>query len=412
MSFKNAVSLARKHMCGVIDKTPLQLNKRLSKLHNCTVYLKREDLTEVRSFKGRGAFNKIFGLSEEKRKNGIVCASAGNHAQGVAYTCNILKISGDIFVPECTPKQKIERIKYFGGTYCTVHIVGTSFSDALELALKFGSENNKEFVHPYNDMEVIVGQATIADEIFEELVPDIIICAIGGGGLISGISLYSQSINPEISVIGSEPDTAPSMKLSLEANQPVDCDVRDNFVDGATVKRVGDLTFDICRQTVKEIYVVPVGRVCQEILELHQNDGIIVEPAGALSSACLSYIPPEKLVGKKVVCIISGGNNDVSRYQEITERYQRFKNKRHYYIIEFIQKAGELRKFVNSILGEEDDIIRFGYLKRTNKEYENVLIGLTIESEANILSFEKALEKNKFIFTKIKEDDLLYKYLL
>ena len=385
-------------------KTPLIKNLRLSKKFNANIFIKREDLQESRSFKIRGAYHKINNLSEKQKNIGIICASAGNHAQGVAYTCNKLKINGDIFLPENTPNQKIERIKYFASKYCNIHLYGGNFDQCLNRSLEFAKDNHKTFIHPYNDSEIILGQSTIASEIKHQFgTPDIIVSTIGGGGLISGIANYFKNT---CKIIGVEPESCPSMYNSIYHNKIIYTKPNNNFVDGATVPLIGDIPFDICRKYVDEIYNASNGQICKEILNLYKNDGIISEPAGALPFTILDRI---NIINKNVVCILSGGNNDITRYPEIIDTYLRYKNLKHYFIVEFTQKPGELKKFVFNILREKDDIVRFEYLKKTNKEIGKALIGIYT---SDIDSIYDNLKSHNFNFIKINENDMLYQYLI
>ena len=400
----------------IISNTPLQLNQRLSKKYNCNIYLKREDLQSVRSFKIRGAFNKISNLSDEEKAKGVVCASAGNHAQGVALSCSTLGIHGDIFIPEQTPLQKAERIKYFGGDNCTVYKIGKNFNNCLNKSLEFCESKNKVFIHPYNDIDTIIGQATIAHEIYKSIYPDMIITTIGGGGLASGISLYNNEINKHCKIIGVEADTCDAMYQSIKNNKITMIDITDDFIDGASVSRVGDITFEICKKYLDRIEIVNTGKVCESILEIYQNDGIISEPAGVLPIACLDNLDPSEVRGKNIVCILSGGNNDVSRYPEIVERCLLFQNLKHYYIIKFGQTPGQLKKFINSVLGENDDICRFEYIKKTNKEFGTVLLGIQVQHPSNIVKINYELEKNNFEFIKLNknssESSLIYSFMV
>lgn len=402
---------ASQRMQGIVKNTPLNYSKRLSEKYNCNIYLKREDLQEVRSFKLRGAFNKIINLSNESKENGVVCASAGNHAQGFGFSCSRLNIKGDIFVPENTPTQKLDRIKKFGET-SKLHLVGSNFNECLEESVKFAEKNNKKFVHPYDDIDTIIGQGTIANEIYQKVNPDMIIGTIGGGGMMSGIGMFSKEKNPNCLIIGAEPLSCPSMKKSLQLNKRVTLKVTDNFVDGATVSQIGEETFKICKQVVDKIHTCDLGRICQEMLSYYQNDGIVVEPAGALASCVLDNIPKNELEGRNVVCILSGGNNDITRYPEVIERFLIYQGLKHYYIVEFGQKPGELRKFINNILGPDDDITRFEYIKKTNKSTGNVLIGIQLIRKDDVKMIEKQLLDNNFNFIKINENDLLYSYLV
>ena len=398
------------HNVEIIEKTPLQLNQRLSNRFNCNLYLKREDLQRVRSFKIRGAFNKINNLNKSDKSHGVVCASAGNHAQGVALSCSYLNISSDIFIPVSTPAQKVNRIKSFGNGNCNVHLFGDSFDECLKESLKFSSDTGKQFIHPYDDMETIIGQGTIANEIYQDIKPDVIIGTIGGGGLMSGISLISKEKNNDCLLYGAEPDTCPSMKLSINENKRIEYPVNDFFVDGATVSLIGEITFNICKENLDDIYVSPIGKICETMLELYQEDGIVSEPAGAIPISVLDQITD--IENKNVVCILSGGNNDITKYPEVIDRYLRYQGLKHYYIVKFVQKPGELKSFINNVLGPDDDIIRFEYMKKTNREFGNVLIGVQLTNKDDIENLDNNFNDYKFEFIKINENDLLYSYLI
>ena len=400
----------------IIRKTPLQLNKRLSKKFDCNLYIKREDLQSVRSFKIRGAFNKINNLTDEEKRKGIVCASAGNHAQGVALSCSTLGIKGDIFIPEQTPLQKEERIKYFGDSVCNIYKTGKNFNDCLNKSLKYCKDNDKVFVHPYNDIDTIIGQATISHEIYSYIKPDLILTTIGGGGIASGLAYHSKLENPDCKIIGVEADTCDSMYQSIKNNKVTFIDIKDDFIDGASVSKVGDITFEICKQYLDGIEIVNTGKVCETLLDIYQNDGIISEPAGALPISCLDNLDPSEVRGKNVVCVLSGGNNDVSRYPEIIERSLVYKNLKHYYVIKFAQTPGELKKFINSVLSDNDDICRFEYIKKTNREFGEVLVGIQVGDPSNVTKINNELSKNNFQFMKLdnfnQNSSLLYNYLV
>lgn len=404
---------AQKNLSNIILKTPLQLNTRLSEIYSSRIYIKREDLQVCRSFKIRGALNKIIKLKQSTQylDNGIVCASAGNHAQGVAYSSRHLNINADIFVPNSTPIQKIKRIRYFSDPkICNIHITGNSFDECLETAREFTDNKRKDFIHPFNDLDVIYGQATVGLEIYDKINPDMIISGIGGGGLISGVSLYSKYFKPECSVIGVEPDTCPSMKKSIESGELVNLTPSNNFVDGATVSQVGEETFNICRENLDDIYEVSVGNICQQMLKLYEEDGIISEPAGALPFTILDELTEQDMLkNKKIICILSGGNNDLTRYPDILDRAQQYLGIRHYYILQFIQRPGQLKDFVNTILGPDDDIIRFEYIKKTEKGYGSVLVGVDLQDSK---SFTQNLENSGYNFVKLRENNLLYDYLV
>jgi threonine dehydratase len=405
---------------SIVKDTPLEHNIRLSEKYDCNLYIKREDLQTVRSFKIRGAFNKIVNLNDEEKLSGIVCASAGNHAQGVALCCQTLKIKGDIFIPEQTPLQKVDRVKYFGGEWCNVYKVGKDFNDCLNQALQFCQDNKKNFIHPYNDSDIIIGQSTIAYEIYKSIKPDFILATIGGGGMTSGISLYANEQNKKnesfCQVIGIEADTCDAMYQSIQNKTVTEINITDNFIDGASVSKVGDITFKICQENLSEIKIVDTGKVCETILDIYQNDGIISEPAGALPITALDLLDKDLIKGKNIVCVLSGGNNDVSRYPEIIERSLVYQDLKHYYLIRFAQTHGQLKKFINSVLGEKDDICRFEYIKKTNKQFGDVLIGIQVNNPSNIIRINYELQRNNFNFIKLNKDNpesaLLYSYIV
>lgn len=409
----NSITKAAKRLQGVISHTPLQLSKRLSKRYGATIYIKREDLQEVRSFKIRGAYNKINSLSESEKKRGIVCASAGNHAQGVAYSCSTLQIKGAIFMPEITPNQKIEKVKQFGGEYVTVHLVGSTYDEAYTASEKYSTEKNAVYVHPFDDPLVIDGQGTIAKEIYDEISEDIdiVVSPIGGGGLISGVGLYFKEINPSISIIGCEPQGAAGMHDSLQKGELIKLEKIDPFVDGAAVMKVGSLTYTICKKVVDQIYIVPEGKVCTTMIELYQNDGIIAEPAGALSIAVLDAIK-DTIAGKTVVCILSGGNNDLLRYPDILERSLIYQGLKHYFIIEFAQKPGQLRAFLNNALGPTDDIVLFEYTKKTNREKGPALVGIELKNKSDLAPLIKKMDAIQLKYRIIESEDIVYNLLI
>jgi len=399
--------------CNIINKTMLQKNQRLSDKYNCNIFLKREDLQTVRSFKIRGAYYKIINSIETYNKNlPIVTVSAGNHAQGVSQTCNSLNIKHHIFLPINTPLQKINRIKYFGQNHLTLHLHGNNFDESLEAANSFCLQNESIFVHPFDDYDVIIGQGTIATEIYEEIKPDIIVCPIGGGGLISGIGLYSKSVDKNCMIFGVEPECADSMKQSILNNKITTISKLDTFVDGASVKTAGKITFEICKEVVDNIFTISNNKVSYHMIDIYQNDGIILEPAGALSISCLDMIDKEKIEGKNVVCILSGGNNDISRYPVIMEKSLFYQNLKHYFIISFGQRPGELKRFINNILGKNDDITRFEYLKKNNKDFGAVLIGIELQESKDINNIIQKMNDFGFQYTKITDNDLLHTYLI
>ncbi len=410
---KQQIEQAAKKLQGVVERTPLQLNKRLSAKYGATIYLKREDLQEVRSFKIRGAYNKISSLTVEERKRGVVCASAGNHAQGVAWSCANLKIKGAIFMPSISPNQKVERVKHFGDGFVDVILTGNTFDEAYASAREYEIGHGAVFVHPFNDEMVIAGQGTVAKEIYEKLEGkiDVVIACLGGGGLISGIASYIKDVNSVIKVIGAEPAGAAEMSAAMKAGKVVTLDTIDTFVDGAAIKTAGDITYGICKEKVDGIKVIPEGKVCAEMIDLYQNEGIVVEPAGALAVSALEQLA-DQIKGKTVVCIISGGNNDILRYPEIMERSLVYKGLKHYFILEFAQKPGQLKMFLEKALGPTDDIVRFEYVKKTNKEKGPALVGIEMKNSAHIEPLKKRMAEIGLQFRHITPDDMLYQFVV
>lgn len=391
------VKKAAKNLEGVAYKTPLNQNSSLSKQYEATVLFKREDLQVVRSYKIRGAYNKMSSLTDDEKQRGIVCASAGNHAQGVALSCKLLKIKGIIFMPSPTPNQKINQVKMFGEDFIEVVIEGDTFDDAFNAAKLTCDAKNKIFIHPFNDEKVIEGQATVGLEILEQtkVKIDYVFVAIGGGGLSSGLSSVFKYLSPETKIIGVEPEGAPSMLTSLKNKKIIALDKIEAFVDGAAVKRVGDLNFAICQQNLHDMITVPEGKVCQTILDLYNKDAIVAEPAGALSIAALDFFA-EEIRGKNVVCIVSGSNNDITRTAEIKERALLYANLKHYFIIKFPQRAGALKEFVAEILGPNDDITHFEYTKKNNRTNGSAVVGLEVKSSKDLAPLIKRMKEKKF----------------
>ena len=384
---------AKETLKEVVPPTPLQYNFQLSEKYGANIYLKREDLNTVRSYKIRGAFNKISSLSQKERANGIFCASAGNHAQGVAYSCQHLKIHGKIYMPTPTTSQKVDRVKMFGKEFVEVILVGDTFDDANTKALADCAQAGGTFVPPFEDEKVIEGQATVGVEILDEMIEpvDVLLIPIGGGGLAAGLGSYFKSLSPKTKIIGVEPAGAPAMKNSLEAGEVITLDSIDKFVDGAAVKSVGKLNFSICREVLDEMLLVPEGKVCTTVLQLYNNEGIIVEPAGALTTAALDLVA-DQIKGKTVVAVVSGGNNDIVRMAEIKERSLLYEGLRHYFIVNFPQRAGALREFLVNVLGPKDDIVLFEYTKKTNRENGPAMIGIELQDKND---FQGLLDRMK-----------------
>ena len=364
----NKVKEAASRLSDVASLTPLTLNFNKTKEFDAKIYFKREDLQQVRSYKIRGAYNKISSLEESELVNGVVCASAGNHAQGVAYACFKKKIKGVIFMPTPTPKHKIEQVKMFGGEYIEIVLTGDTFDDAYNQSISYCEENKMCFIPPFDDIKVIEGQATVGLELLEQSSEpiDYIFLPVGGGGLISGISGVFNQLSPNTKIIGVEPTGAPSMTVALEKGKPTKLDEINKFIDGASVQKVGHLNFEICKDKIEHMTTVPEGKVCQSILDLYNRDAIVVEPAGALAVAVLDDYK-EEIKGKNVVCIISGSNNDITRTEEIKELALLHAGLKHYFIIRFPQRAGALKEFISEVLGPEDDITHFEYSKKHNR---------------------------------------------
>ncbi|EGW36185.1 threonine ammonia-lyase [Desulfosporosinus sp. OT] len=398
---------------GIINKTPLQRNDILSEKYNCNLYLKREDLQVVRSFKIRGAYNLIQSIPSNQLSNGVVCASAGNHAQGVAYSCQALGIPGRIYMPSTTPKQKVSQVKRFGKEFVEVVLIGDTFDDAFYEAMKHCEAGNKYFIHPFNDLLVIAGQGTIAIEILNDLENpvDYVFGAIGGGGMMSGVGTYIKRLSPSTKIIGVEPQGACSMKQSFDKNEVVTLDKIDKFVDGAAVKRVGDLTFDICQEVLDDILVVSEGKVCTTILEMYNDNAIVVEPAGALPIAALDGYR-DQIKGKTIVCIISGGNNDIERTPEIKERSLLDQGLKHYFIINFPQRPGALKEFVVDVLGPNDDITRFEYTQVNNKENGPTLVGIELTQKEDYQTLIEKMDKKGIQYTVINDNQELFNLLI
>ncbi len=406
--------LQAKHILNdILDTTPLQLNHRLSEKYNAGIYLKREDVQIVRSYKIRGAYHKMKSLTPEQLRAGVVCSSAGNHGQGVAYSCQILGVKGVIFMPTTTPKQKINQVKMFGKGNVEVVLTGDTYDDAYNASIEECKKHKKTFIDPFDDPKVIEGQATVGLEIYEQLNQpiDMVFVPVGGGGLIAGISSYFKQVQPSTKIIGVEPEGAPSMKAALDAGKIRTLKQIDKFVDGAAVQRVGDLTFEICKKYSDDMLAVPEGKVCTHILELYNLDAIVVEPAGALSIAALDFYKDE-IKGKRVVCILSGSNNDITRTEEIKERSLLYEGLKHYFIVRFPQRSGALRVFVDKVLGENDDITLFEYQKKTNRETGPALIGVELQNKEDFEGLRERMKENGFIAEYLNKKPDLFQYLI
>jgi threonine dehydratase len=403
---------ASKRLQPICTHTPLQLHAQLSLKYDCKLYLKREDLQIVRSYKLRGAYNMMSSVPAEILNKGVVCASAGNHAQGFAFSCKSLKCRGVIYMPVTTPKQKIIQTQMFGENWIQIRLEGDTFDDCAAAAERYTKDHDLLFIPPFNNLKIIEGQGTVGVEILRDLQNiDYLFLPVGGGGLAAGVSAYFHTNSPQTKIIGVEPEGAPSMKMALEAGHPVTLDTIDRFVDGAAVKKVGDIPFTICKYTLHAIQLAPEGKICTAILKLYNEDAIVVEPAGALSIVALDYYA-DQLRGKTVVCIVSGSNNDIDRMPEIKERSLQYEGLKHYFLINFAQRPGALKNFVNEILGPTDDITRFEYLQRTNKEVGPALVGIELNNRDDYEALIKRLQGAKINFTEINKNDSLFGYLV
>ena len=403
---------AAQRLKGIVTRTPLQLNPSLSRKYQCNVYLKREDLQVVRSYKLRGAYNMLSSLSQQQWDRGVVCASAGNHAQGFAYSCRKLGIRGVVFMPIITPKQKVNQTKMFGEDHIEIKLVGDTFDDCAIAAREYTEQLNMTFIPPFDDRRIIEGQGTVGIEILEDLSDiDYLFIPVGGGGLASGVGSYIKMYSPKTKIIGLEPEGAPSMTAAFKNGYPVTLESIDRFVDGAAVKRAGDLTYAICKEVLDEMHLVPEGKVCSTILKLYNEDAIVAEPAGALSIAALDDYAHE-LKGKNIVCIVSGSNNDIDRMPEIQERSLQYEGLKHYFLVNFVQRPGALKEFVNDVLGPNDDITRFEYMQKTNKESGPALIGVELKNREDYDLLVINMKKYHVNYTELNKDDTLFGYLV
>jgi threonine dehydratase len=404
---------AHMHLKDVVVRTPLQHNRVLSERYNCNVWLKREDLQVVRSFKIRGAYHLMKSLTSEETERGVVCASAGNHAQGVAYSCQTLGIPGKIFMPSTTPRQKVKQVSFFGGNQVEVVLTGDTFDDAYAEALAESQRSGMAFIHPFDDRKIIAGNGTVGQELLEKAdsAPDYIFVTVGGGGLAAGVSSYVKIVSPSTQIIGVEPEGAPSLQTSLEAGEVVALDQIDKFVDGAAVKRVGDLTFAICQELLDDVVTVPEGKVCTTMLDLYNENAIVAEPAGALPIAALDAFR-DQIAGKTVVCVVSGGNNDVDRMQEIKERSLIYEGLKHYFMLNFPQRAGALREFLDQVLGPNDDITRFEYTKKSNKDNGPSLVGIELKHREDYEPLIERMRKKGYQFLELNKDPVLFNLLI
>jgi threonine dehydratase len=407
------VNKAKLNLKGIAQETPLMENFNLSNLYKANIFLKREDLQQVRSYKIRGAYNMISNLKDEDKEKGIVCSSAGNHAQGVAFSCNKLKIKGKIFMPETTPKQKVNQVRMFGNGHVEVILTGDTYDDAYNAAMRDCKDTGSAFIPPFDHPLIIEGQATVGLEILQQAEKsiDYIFIPIGGGGLAAGLGSYVKALSPNTKIIGVEPQGAPSMRASLDKGERTCLMEIDKFVDGAAVKEVGQFTYDICKEILDDVISVPEGLVCSTILKLYNQDALVVEPAGALSVAALELYK-DKLQGKNVVCIVSGSNNDITRTEEIKERSLLYEGLKHYFIVRFPQRAGALKTFVNEILGANDDITLFEYSKKNNREKGPALVGIELGDRREFRPLLDRFNDSGFVFEYLNDKPDLFGYIV
>ncbi len=408
-----AIDHAATVLSEILEPTPFMKNNNLSDIYDAEVYLKREDLQMVRSYKIRGAYNKIRSLSAESLENGIVCASAGNHAQGVAFSCSKLKIMGSIFMPVTTPKQKIEQVRMFGREFIEIVLTGDTFDAANSAAIAYAEENGKTFIPPFDDPKVMEGQGTIGKEILSQTPGklDYIFVPIGGGGLASGLGSYIKAMSPETKIIGVEPGGAPCMKAAIKNGGPIELDEIDKFVDGAAVKKAGAKTYEVCREVLDDIVIVPEGAVCTMIIQMYNKSAIVVEPAGALATAALRFYA-DKIKGKRVACIVSGSNNDITRMEEIREKSLLYEGLKHYFIVTFPQKSGVIVSFINNVIGPSDDLVLIQYMKKTNKNFGPALIGIELAAKEDFEPLMKRMEAYGVQYEYINENNQLFEILI
>jgi threonine dehydratase len=412
--FATEVAQASRRLDEVIERTPLQRNDRLSELTGADVRIKREDLQVGRSYKVRGAYNTISQLDDGSRAAGVVCASAGNHGQGVAYACRALGVRGHVFVPGTTPRQKRDRIASLGREMVDLVVTGDSYDEAAAAAQIHARATGATLIPAFDAVATVIGQATVAMEMLEQLdtAPDVVVLPVGGGGLLAGCATWLRIHSPGTRIVGVEPAGAASMAAALAAGAPVDLPEIDTFVDGAAVGRAGDITFPLIRDTKVEMVTVPEGQICTEMLDLYQVDGVIAEPAGALASAALTGEALSILPGQTVVCLLSGGNNDVSRYAEVVERSLVHRGLKHYFLVEFPQEPGALRRFLDEVLGPDDDIVLFEYIKRDNRETGAALTGIELGSAHGLPALLERIEASPLRIQHLAPGTTAYRFLV
>ncbi len=405
------IDAAARRIAGVAALTPLEECRRLSAETGTTVLLKREDLQVVRSYKVRGAYNLMSQLDPAQRSAGVVCASAGNHAQGVAFACRELGITGRIYLPNTTPRQKRDRILSHGAGTVELVLTGDTFDDAALAAAEHADRTGAVLVPPFDDPRTVAGQGTVIRETLQQLgrPPDVVIVPVGGGGLIAGVVSYLRERAPGVRVIGVEPAGAPAMIAALDHGAPTRLESMDPFVDGAAVRQIGSVPYRIVAEAGTTVMAVDEGATCTQMLRLYQSEGIVAEPAGALAVTALTELdlPP----GSTVVAVVSGGNNDVSRYGEILERSLVHLGLKHYFLVDFPQEPGALRRFLDEVLGPDDDITLFEYVKRNNRETGPALVGIEIGSADGLPALLKRMAVAPMEVERILPGSAAYRYL-
>jgi threonine dehydratase len=417
-TFEKQVLEASERLSGIAERTPLQPNIRLSAATGTEVWFKREDLQVGRSYKLRGAYNLISQLDDEARAAGVVCASAGNHAQGFAFACAAHRVHGRVVIPSTTPRQKRERIVALGGEMIDLVVEGDTYDESSAAATRWSDETGATLVPAFDDSRTVAGQATVVAEIVEQLgrAPDTIVVPVGGGGLLAGTATWLQATHPRTRVVGVEPAGARNVAAALHAGSPVVLDEHgfDRFVDGAAVRKAGAVTYPLIRRSGAELVAVDEGLVCTEMLSLYQTDGIIAEPAGALAGAAIRPDGPglDLVPGETVVVVLSGGNNDVSRYAEVIERSLRFQGLKHYFLVEFPQEPGALRRFLDEVLGPDDDVTRFEYVKKDNRESGPALVGVEIGSRDDLEPLLERMARSPLQIEALEPGSPAFRFLL
>ncbi|NJB81621.1 threonine ammonia-lyase IlvA [Wenyingzhuangia aestuarii] len=404
---------AQMNIKGIVQTTPLSYMDNYSQLFDANIYFKREDLQQVRSYKIRGAYNRIKNLSKEALNKGVVCASAGNHAQGVAFACHHLKVNGVIFMPVTTPKQKVSQVKMFGGDYTSIQLIGDTFDESSKAAEAYQEQHNATYVHPFNDWDVMAGQGTVGLEILDSMnTPiDYLFLPVGGGGLASGIITVFKNLSPHTKIIGLEPKGAPSLTRSLEAGENIKIYNIDKFVDGAAVQKMGDHTFPICKEYLSDVTLIDEGHICKTILKLYNENAIVAEPAGALAVSALDHYK-EAIKGKTVVCILSGGNNDITRMEEMKERAMLYDGLKHYFIVRFPQRAGALKEFVGNVLSDTDDIVHFEYTKKNSRSTASAVVGIELSKPEDFSPLLERMKAKGFFGEYLNEKPELFQHII